>query len=266
MATEVNPPYFFGEKMDKRFGVAMELAEKAGLYLKGSHNNVEVAKNTDYDVKLKQDTGSEEIIIGGIEKQFPEDGYVAEERGNREGSSGYIWTVDPLDGTVNYSRGIPHCCTSIACRKGSEAFGIVYDFFRVEMFTARSGKGAFLNGRRINVSSVTDLKDAIVGFGLMKGKAEIRSGLSMLSEVALKVKKVRSMGAAALDLCYIAAGRTDVFWEVGLNPWDIEAGKIIIGEAEGRYVEHMLGKQTLSYADNGCIGSLEDLCKNLLKT
>jgi len=251
--------------MDKRFGVAMELAEKAGLYLKGSHNNVEVAKNTDYDVKLKQDTGSEEIIIGGIEKQFPEDGYVAEERGNREGSSGYIWTVDPLDGTVNYSRGIPHCCTSIACGNKDERFGIVYDFFRDELFTGRSGKGAFLNGERIRVSSVTTLKDAIVGFGLMKGKEEIRSGLSVLSEVALKVKKVRSMGAAALDLCYIAAGRTDIFWEVGLNPWDIEAGKIIIGEAGGRYLEHNLDRVTLSYADNGCIGSLEALCKGLLK-
>ncbi len=251
--------------MDKRFGVAMDLAEKAGLYLKRDHSNVEVAKNTDYDIKLKQDTASEEIIIGEIEKQFPQDGYIAEERGNKESSSGYVWTVDPLDGTVNYSRGIPHCCVSIACRSSSDSFGIVYDFFRGETFTGRKGRGAFLNGHRIRVSSITDLKDTITGFGLMKGKAEIKSGLSVLSEIALKVKKVRSMGAAALDLCYIAAGRIDIFWEVGLNPWDVEAGKIIIGEAGGRYMEHMLGKKTFSYADNGCINSLEELCRNLLK-
>lgn len=250
--------------MDERFEAGLKMAEKAGLFLKESRNKVEVFKTTVYDVKLKQDTASEEIIIGGIEKQFPLDGYVSEERGNKDSSSGYVWTVDPLDGTVNYSRGIPHCCVSIACRNDSEAFGIVYDFFRGETFTGRKGKGAFLNGQKIRVSSVTGLKNAIICFGLMKGKEEIRSGLSVLSEVALKVKKIRSMGSAALDLCYVAAGRIDLFLEVGLCPWDTAAGKIIIVEAGGRYLEYAAGKQTLSYASNGNLEA-EDLCRNLLR-
>jgi myo-inositol-1(or 4)-monophosphatase len=258
---------FFAEEnsMDERFGAGLKLAEKAGFFLKESRSKVEVFKTTDYDVKLKQDTASEEIIIGAVEKMFPADGYVSEERGSKESVSGYVWTVDPLDGTVNYSRGIPHCCVSIACRNKKGAFGIVHDFFRGETFTGMTGKGAFLNGEKISASPVESLKNAIVSFGLMKGKEEIRSGLSVLSDVALKVKKVRSMGAAALDLCYIAAGRTDMFFEVGLYPWDVAAGRIIIVEAGGRYLEFSSGSQTLSCASNGHLDT-EGLCRNLLKT
>ena len=251
--------------MDERFEAGLKLAAKAGKFLLGNRNSPEVFRTTDYDVKLKQDTASEEIIIGGIEKMFPGDGYVSEERGSRESCSRYVWTIDPLDGTVNYSRGIPHCCVSIACRNEDDAFGIVYDFFREETFTGRKGKGAYLNGKRINTSLVTELKNAIMCFGLMKGREEIGSGLLILSEIVPKVKKIRTTGSAALDLCYVAAGRIDLFVEAGLYPWDIEAGKIIIAEAGGKYFESVRGNQVLSCASNGKLKA-EELCRNLLKT
>ncbi|MBN1445207.1 MAG: inositol monophosphatase [Candidatus Omnitrophica bacterium] len=249
--------------MDRRFELALKLSEKAGAFLRGSRDNPEVAQTFAYDVKLKQDRESEEIVISGIEREFPEDGYISEERGGKDSRSGYVWVIDPLDGTVNYSRGIPHCCVSIACRDGvKNEFGVVYDFFRREMFTGRKGGGAFLNGNKIKTSETSGLKDAVICFGLMKGEEEIESGMAVLKSVALRVKKIRTMGSAALDLCYVAAGRIDLFMEVGLQPWDTAAGKIITEEAEGRYIEMDKFGMTLSCADNGKIDA-EDLCGNL---
>ncbi len=248
--------------MDGRYELALELAEKAGAFLMDSRDNPEVAQIFAYDVKLKQDRESEEIIISGIERDFPEDGYISEERVAKKSRSGYLWVIDPLDGTVNYSRGIPHCCVSIACRDGVEnEFGVVYDFFRRETFTGKKGRGAFLNGKSIKTSATVGLKDAVICFGLMKGEKEIESGIAVLKSIALKVKKIRTMGSAALDLCYVAAGRIDLFLEVGLQPWDTAAGKIIIEEAGGRYAEMDRLGMTLSCADNGKIDT-EDLCGN----
>jgi len=255
--------FFEGEElMDKRFEEAVKLAEKAGRFLRESRDRIEVSVKTSYDVKLKQDVASEEIIIGGIERGFSGDGYISEERGTKESRSGYVWVIDPLDGTVNYSRGIPHCCVSIACAGEKDSFGVVYDFFREEMFTGRRGKGSFLNGRKIRASSTKNLEEAIISFGLMKGTEEIRSGLAVLESVDLKVHKIRTMGSAALDLCYVGAGRIDLFMEVGLKRWDTEAGRIIIEEAGGRYGEIDRFGMTLACADNGHIDT-EDLCRSL---
>ncbi|MDD3726457.1 MAG: inositol monophosphatase, partial [Candidatus Ratteibacteria bacterium] len=167
----------------------------------------------------------------------------------------------PLDGTVNYYRNIPHCCVSIACLKGGEGFGVVYDFFRDEMFTGQKGKGAFLNGKRIKVSKTEELKEVILGFGLMKGKEEIQDGLSILSGLADKVRKIRMMGSAALDICYVAAGRTDIFLEVGLNIWDISAGRVILEEAGGIFKEYRRDERKLFFATNGII-EMEHLWQN----
>ena len=249
--------------MDRRFELALELAEKAGAFLRDSKDAPEVAQTFAYDVKLKQDRESEEIIINGIEREFPDDGYISEERESKDSHSGYVWIIDPLDGTVNYSRGIPHCCVSIACTGGGrDEFGVVYDFFRREMFTGKKGGGAFLNGDKIKTSTTQRIKDAVICFGLMKGEEEIESGMDVLKSVAFKVKKIRTMGSAALDLCYVAAGRIDLFMEVGLQPWDTAAGKIITEEAGGRYREIERFGMTLICADNGLIDA-EDACVNL---
>lgn len=250
-----------GIDMENRFELAKEIAREAGDFLRKGFGYGDVSSETAYDVKLKQDVESESIIVGGIEKAFPEDGYISEEKGEKKGSSGYVWIIDPLDGTVNYFRGIPHCSVSIACTGKGYNFGIVYDFFRDEMFTAKRGKGASLNGKRISVSKKRELKDAVISFGLMKGKEEIKDGITFLSDVAYKVKKIRMMGSAALDICYVASGRTDIFLEVGLNIWDIAAGKIILEEAGGVYKEYVKEEKRFFFASNGLL-SMEWLWQN----
>jgi len=248
--------------MEKRFEKALLLAREAGKFLKDTRDNPSILKSFHYDVKLEQDRQSENIIIGGIENFFPLDGYLSEEKGKKESVSGCIWTIDPLDGTFNYSRGIPHCCVSIACRKGDGEFGIVYDFFRDEIFRAFKGKGAFLNGDRISASRTRTMTEAIISFGLMKSRKDIFSGLKVFSSLAVKVSKFRMMGAAALDLCYVASGRTDIFIETGLKPWDIAAGRIIVEEAGGKYMEFVSGDTFLSCAGNRCL-DMEEICRNL---
>jgi len=189
-----------------------------------------------FDVKILQDVESERIILKRIEENFPYDGWISEEKGRKESTSGYVWIIDPLDGTVNYSRGIPHFSISIGCRyKGEKIFGLVYDFIKGELFWAKRGEGAFLNGERIKVSAVKNLEEAIIGFGLMKGKEEIKTGMKIFSSLAEKVKKIRMMGSASIDLCYVGCGRIDGFVELGLNEWDIEAGSLIVEEAGGNF-------------------------------
>lgn len=248
--------------MDKRFDAGLLLAEKAGRFLKDSFGRSEILQNLDYDVKLAQDRKSEDIIISGIEEAFPGDGFIAEERGEKKTCSGYTWVIDPLDGSVNYSRDIPHCCVSIACKNEGGHFGIVYDFFRNEMFKAATGRGAFLNGQRVNTSRTEDFKDSIMCFGLMKELKEINSGLAALSKLALKVKKIRTFGAAALDLCYVASGRTDFFIEAGLKVWDLAAGSVIVEEAGGRYREFYSGDTVFSYAGNGLL-DMEEIIRTI---
>ncbi|MCM8830513.1 MAG: inositol monophosphatase [Candidatus Omnitrophica bacterium] len=239
--------------MKKRFNLAKKIVKEVRAFLNKQFGGGQISSVSAYDVKLKQDIESENIIINEIMKNFPDDGYISEEKGEKQGKSGYLWIIDPLDGTVNYYRGIPHCSISISCIKDTDGFGVVYDFFRDEMFTAERGQGAFLNGDRIEVSKTNDLKDVILGFGLMKGKEEIQDGLHILSGIADKVKKIRMMGSAALDICYVAAGRIDVFLEVGLNIWDIAAGKIILEEAGGVYKECIKDNKKLFFASNRLI-------------
>jgi len=222
--------------MEERFLIAKKIIKEVGEFLKSERKGENVLKNLRFDIKIKQDIESENLILKRIEERFPYDGWVSEEKGKKESSSGFLWIIDPLDGTVNYSKGIPHCSISIGCRyKGEKAFGFVYDFLKEELFWAKRGKGAFLNGKRIKVSRVRNLEDAIIGFGLMKGKEEIKKGMEILSLLTEKVKKIRMMGSASLDLCYVGCGRIDGFVELGLNEWDVEAGSLIVEEAGGRF-------------------------------
>ncbi|MGI6595677.1 MAG: inositol monophosphatase [Elusimicrobia bacterium] len=246
--------------MNERFTLAVKTAKKSGDFLKEWFGRGEILSQSAYDVKLKQDVESEKIVLGAIESKFPEDGYIAEEKGEKKGASGCVWIIDPLDGTVNYYRGIPHCCVSIACIKDNVGFGVVYDFFRDEMFTGKTGEGAFLNDKAITVSKNRELKDMVLSYGLMKGKEEIGEGLMILGKVADKVKKIRTMGSAALDICYVAAGRTDLFLEVGLYIWDIAAGKIIVESAGGVYKEDKNDHRKIFIVSNGFM-DMERLCQ-----
>jgi myo-inositol-1(or 4)-monophosphatase len=174
-------------------------------------------------------------IIEIIKKAFPEHNILTEETPMPEGSSPYRWIIDPLDGTTNYAHGYPFFCTSIALElEGEIVLGAIYDFLLDELFTAQQGKGAFLNGERIFVSTTERLTEALLCTGFPYDLRESPvNNLDHFNHFIMEARAVRRDGSAALDLCYVAAGRFDGFWELKLNPWDVAAGKLIVEEAGG---------------------------------
>lgn len=216
--------------------VAVEAAKEAGRYMvsrlggaievstKGNKNNLV----TDVDKK------SESMIISRIRKAFPEHSILAEESGNAGAESEYQWIIDPLDGTTNYAHGFPFFCVSIAAARGGVMeTGVVYDPTRDELFTARKGEGAYLNGRKINVSGTLTVDGSLIATGFAYHPVERLNNLKYMGKVLEVAQAVRRAGSAALDLCYVAAGRFDGFWEQGLKPWDTAAGHLIVKEAGG---------------------------------
>ncbi len=239
------------EKKD-RFEIGVVAAKESGRFLKKSFGKISSYRNFAHDVKLPQDVASQGRIIRLIEQYFPKDGYLAEEEARQESTSGYTWVIDPLDGTVNYFRGIPQCCVSIACRRDETmVFGVVYDFMKEELFTGRLGRGSSLNGRRIRVSATASNQEAVISCGIMYGEEHLAPSLALLQKLGRKVKKVRILGAAALDLCYVACGRTDGFVELDLNEWDVAAGALIVEEAGGMFRRAKYGRFTKMTATNG---------------
>jgi len=176
-----------------------------------------------------------EAIIGIVRNAYPDHGFLAEESGKSEGKGEYVWIIDPLDGTTNFIHGFPQYCTSIAVQhRGSLAHAVVYDPTKNELFTASKGGGAFLNDRRIRVSKCLRLSEALVGTGIpFREVAHIDRYLKQLKAIMQGASGVRRAGAAALDLAYVACGRLDAFWELGLSPWDMAAGALLIQEAGG---------------------------------
>ena len=166
---------------------------------------------------------------------------MSEEGGSVAGGSGRTWYVDPLDGTINYLYGLPHWCVSIACvdRDGAVA-GAIYDPSRAELFTASRGGGAFLQGRRLSATTVTDPGLALVGTGFSYDPGERTSQARVVARVAGGVRDIRRAGSAALDLAWVAAGRLDGYFEVSRNPWDSAAGELLVREAGGSvtWTEH----------------------------
>jgi myo-inositol-1(or 4)-monophosphatase len=160
---------------------------------------------------------------------------LAEESGRSAGSAEYQWIIDPLDGTTNFIHGFPQYCVSIAIRhRDALAHGVIYDPARNELFTASRGRGAFLNDRRIRVSKCTRLSDALVGTGFpFKEVSRLDLYTRQLTNLMKSSSGVRRAGAAALDLAYVACGRLDAFWEMGLSAWDMAAGALMILEAGG---------------------------------
>ena len=221
----------------ERFNLAVETIKKAGNYLKEKFNNSFKLKEFRYDIKLKQDIESEKIITDNIKKFFPEDSFLCEETGFVENKNKNLWIIDPLDGTLNFSRKIHHCCISIAFLGEEEKFGIIYDFFREEIFTGIKGIGAYLNDKKIKVSNVNKIEDAILGIGFMIGEKEVNYGIDILNKIIKKVKRIRIMGSAAIDFAYLSSGRIDFLIHLNLKRWDYEAGKILLEEAGGNFYE-----------------------------
>ncbi|MGB9677850.1 MAG: inositol monophosphatase family protein [Candidatus Ratteibacteria bacterium] len=218
-----------------RFNLGLQVIKIAGEHLKGKIDKCSKLKENRYDIKLLQDIETEKIIIENIKKIFPDDSFLCEESGIDKRNKENLWIIDPLDGSLNFSRGIPHFCISIAFTGKEEKFGIVYDFIREEIFTGIEGKGAYLNGKRIKVSKTDKIEESVLSIGFMTGKEEIMYGIKILKEFGIKVKKIRMMGSASLDLCYLASGRIDLLIHLNLKRWDYEGGRIILKEAGGRF-------------------------------
>ena len=224
--------------MDALLNVAVMAARKAGSTLIRKMVNLDklkVEQKGHNDFVSDADHAAERAVIGTIHKHYPDHAIHAEESG-AAGESDTVWIIDPLDGTTNYLHGFPVWAVSIGVQvKGRMEHGVVYDPLRQELFTATRGQGAQLEGRKIRVSGQRNMEHALLGTGFpfRQKDLEISAYLDMLAKTIHHTSGVRRAGAAALDLCYVAAGRLDAFFETGLAPWDLAAGGLIIREAGG---------------------------------
>ncbi len=194
---------------------------------------VEVKAENDYVSKV--DRKAEEVILETLQQAYPAHGIIAEESGTFNEDSEYQWIIDPLDGTTNFLHGFPQYAVSIGLQhKGRMEVGVVFDPVKNELFTAARGDGAQLNGRRLRVSQRLGLKNTLIGTGFpFKQPEYLDTYLASFKAVHPKVAGIRRAGSAALDLAYVAAGRLDGFWEIGLNNWDMAAGVLLVREAGG---------------------------------
>lgn len=217
--------------------VAERAAREAGRIQKMFRSkDFYVRHKGEIDLVTEVDIACEEAIVKIIRAAFPDHGILAEENEKETGGSANRWLIDPLDGTVNYAHGFPIYCASVALESGGEIItGAVYDPERDEMFTATRGGGAFLNGDAIKVSNVAELTDALLATGFPYTiRTAAKNNLKEFSDFAMRAQALRRPGAAAIDLCYVACGRLDGFWEFHLKPWDMAAGSLIVREAGGR--------------------------------
>jgi len=219
-----------------------------------------VNAHTAHDVKLELDVRCQKLIERILGDAFPDVAFLGEEGSAGDANAPYRWVVDPIDGTVNFSHGIPHACVCIALQemgktsktrlpKGQPSdpyqtvLGLIYDPFQDELWTATRTDSARLNGRVIEVSNRTRLEDAICVMGYGKNDAMIRESLPLFGKLTLRCRKLRNMGSAGLGLAYVACGRFDAYIERGVSLWDIAAGGFIIERAGGEFWHEPLGNQ-----------------------
>ena len=225
--------------MHPMLGIAVKAARRAGSIIERAALGsvaLEVRAKQRNDFVTQVDRAAEQAVIDVVRKAYPAHTILAEESGRQHGTSAeYCWIVDPLDGTTNFIHGFPQYCVSIAVQHtGQTAHAVVYDPGKNELFIASRGRGAFLNERRMRVSRCQRLADALVGTGFpFKELTRLEPYLKQLATLLGCSAGVRRAGAAALDLAYVAAGRLDAFWEMGLSPWDMAAGALLIQEAGG---------------------------------
>jgi len=218
--------------------IAVKAARRAGSVINRAvlEGGLEVRAKNRNDFVTQVDRAAEQAIIDVIRRAYPDHSFLAEESGAAQGArTEYLWVIDPLDGTTNFIHGFPQYCVSIALEhKGVLTQAVVYDPGKNELFTASRGRGAFLDDRRIRASRCAHLKDALVGTGFpFKELSRLDLYLRQLRTLMGTCAGVRRAGSAALDLAYVAAGRMDAFWEMGLSRWDMAAGALLIQEAGG---------------------------------
>ena len=220
--------------------IAVEAARAAGEIIRGGlHDELDIRYKGDINLVTQIDVASERAIVDHLCAQCPDHGILAEEGSGHDGSSGYRWLIDPLDGTTNYAHRFPFYCVSIGLEyKEDVVLGVVYDPIRDEMFTAARGAGARCNDLPLAVSSPPALATSLLVTGFAyDGRRSTHDNFRHFIDMSRTVKGVRRTGSAALDLCYVAAGRFDGFWELNLAPWDTAAGWVIVEEAGGRVTD-----------------------------
>ena len=239
--------------MHPTLNIAVKAARRAGGIINRASRDVEqikVSAKRDKDFVTEVDKAAEEAIIGVLKAAYPDHAILAEESG-ASGDSEHVWIIDPLDGTTNFIHGFPQYAVSIAqTQKGVLQHAVIYDPNRNELFTASKGAGAYLNERRIRVSKRVKLNEVLVGTGFpFRYFEHVDAYLGIFRDMMHKTAGVRRPGAAALDLAWVAAGRIDGFWELGLSPWDMAAGALLITEAGG-LVGDLAGVQTFLETGN----------------
>jgi myo-inositol-1(or 4)-monophosphatase len=239
--------------MHPTLNIAVKAARRAGGIINRASRDVEqikVSAKRDKDFVTEVDKAAEEAIIGVLKEAYPDHAILAEESG-ASGDSEHVWIIDPLDGTTNFIHGFPQYAVSIAqAHKGVLQHAVVYDPNRNELFTASKGAGAYLNERRIRVSKRVKLNEVLVGTGFpFRYFEHVDAYLGIFRDMMHKTAGVRRPGAAALDLAWVAAGRIDGFWELGLSPWDMAGGALLITEAGG-LVGDLSGEQNFLETGN----------------
>lgn len=251
--------------MENALKVAKQAALEAGRHLKQAQMNLsdrhtQLKKRNDLVTEF--DWSSEQIIVDMIQTHFPTHRFMTEESGDIEGSEDYCWIIDPIDGTTNFARGVPHFAISIAMKyQDHMEVGVIYDPMRDEMFYAQRNRGAFLNGQAIQVSGHPHIQSALLGTGFpCKEATWVAPYMRCFEAIFPKSLGMRRAGAAALDLAYVACGRLDGFWEFDLNLWDIAAAQVIIAEAGGILVDCHGGQDAPAL---GVIAGDTQLCTEL---
>ena len=245
--------------------LATDLARRAGALALSMHAGLDDpdVKSSPTDVVTAADRACEQLLVDGIRAARPDDGILGEEGASTDGTSGVKWVVDPIDGTVNYLYGLPQWAVSIGVEVDGQALvGVIYDAPKDELWTAVRGRGAFLDGRPLRCSAVEDLAQTLVSTGFSYDVRRRSVQAQHLTRVLPVVRDLRRLGASSLDLCDVAAGRVDAYYEQGLSPWDLSAGRLVATEA-GALVEGLRGRPADSAmvlaAGPAVFGALHDL-------
>lgn len=241
--------------MDSTLAVATRAARSAGtliMHYFDKRDTLSITTKELNDFVSEVDCRAEQAVIAVLREAYPEHGFLCEESGRQgELENEFVWIVDPLDGTTNFLRGIPHFAVSIALvRRGEVVCGVIYDPARQELFTAVRGEGAVMNGRPLRVAQQTDFPSALLGTGfplISRNVSDVY--FDMLRAATKGGTGIRRGGAAALDMAWVACGRIDGFWEIGLKPWDIAAGVVLIEEAGGVVTDLVGGHSYLKTGD-----------------
>jgi myo-inositol-1(or 4)-monophosphatase len=245
--------------MPDYLNVAGEIAREAGALLAELFTQpLEIAYKRRADLVTRADRSSEALIVGRLRERFPDHAIVAEEGGNHRSTSEYCWYVDPLDGTTNYAHGFPVYCVSLGLAyRGEVITGVVYDPTHNDLYTAERGTGAYLNQQRLHVSRTENLSESLVATGFAPFATNHDLNVQFYFRFTELTHGIRRAGSAALDLCCVAAGRFEGFWELKLNPWDKAAGTLLVTEAGGRVTDvrggafNLLGEDV--FASNGLV-------------